>query len=65
MNEAKCLLSLKLKDKTDISVGFNDYGKLIKTYEVLKIPKVINSLAYSFINVENKITYEMLENNIK
>ena len=57
LNEAKCLLSLKLKDKTDISVGLSEYGKLIKNYEVLKIPKVINSLAHSFINFENKVTY--------
>ena len=59
------MLSLKLKDKTDISVGLSDYGKLIKNYEVLKIPKVINSLAFSFLKEENKITYEMLESQIK
>jgi hypothetical protein len=35
------LLNLKLKDKTDISVGNQQMRKLVDKYEILKIPKNI------------------------
>lgn len=56
---------MKLKDKTDISVGMKEYNKLVKTYDVLKIPKAIESLSQSFSEFGDKATYAAIEEKIK
>lgn len=54
----------KIKDKTDISVGSTELGNLVKKYEVLKIPKVIESLSQSISIREKAVKLEELEKKV-
>jgi hypothetical protein len=57
-------LNAKLKDKTDISVGFEQFKRLVCNYDVLKIPKVIESLSQSLSDRKKKLVYEEIEQSV-
>jgi hypothetical protein len=42
-------------------MGFEEFRKLVTKFDVLKIPKVIESLSQSLPDRKNKLTYEQLE----